>query len=532
MSLRARLSWLFPLLTLSVGCVSEPPESSGGDRNVRDNPHVGGLPEGPLANNNLVTDGGVADGGSDAVTVSAQMRYFTASGVEARPGQLTSAPQILVPQADGTFVTYNGTSDGAGGYVFSNVPQGTYYLKNGSGYIVTDSRTVDVGYDLLGRADAVRIPGLYQAQLQFNVSNLSPWDSRGTFQMASGEVDMSGSIYSMTAPPALGATTFAGTELMDSFVGEVPRFEAARGDRAWVNQVSTLDAGTLADGGTLTYTAVTRGIQLPAFSYDGTTPIPVTGAMQVSPRTEFPFEWRVSSFLAQGTVTHPQAQPSGTTLYVMPAAHGLSQGWIGYSGELLTLNLPTGHTEDLVRRVSFGNPYPSTWGVVGEVYHSYRVPVQVPGYASSYTYGSITQMERLESMIASPISVRLSPPRDLMLDGVSAYTPRMVGSVSPVLSWRPPEIGSATAGYAIRLYRYAPSSTTSTTLRRTRVASFYVGPSTTQLRLPPGILEPARNYTLEVSAISVQGDVTRTPYRLNQVPQYRANATTSVFTTP
>ncbi len=532
MSLRRHLLWLFPVCSLSVGCASEPPESPvGSDRSVRDNPHVSLPGDGVLAGG-FAGDGGVPDAGPDTVTVSAPMRYFTASGMETRPGNLTTAPQILVPQADGTFVTYNGVSDGSGGYVFSNIPKGTYYLKNGSGYIVTDVRAVDVGYDMLGRADAQKLPGVYSALLQFNLSNLAPWDPSASFQVVSGELDMAGVSY-LDAPPAAGATTLVGSDWMDSIIGEMPKFEAARGDRAWVTQTSTLDAGTLpGDAGTLTYTAVTRSTYLPPFSFDGSQSIVAQGAMTDPPDTVFPLEWRVSSFTGEATTVHPQATPSSSYFYVMPAAHGLANGWIGYSGELLTMRLPTGYTQDLVRRLSFGNPFPSSWGLVGEVSQSFRTLIQVPGYSNYYITTSIYQMDRLDKLIANPITLRLSSPRELTLDGVSAYTSRMVGSASPVIGWKPPATGVPTAGYYVRLYKYTPSSSGSTFLTRRAMAGFYVGPSVTELRLPPSVLEPAQNYTLEVAAIATQADLTRAPYRINSPSYLRATATTSLFTTP
>jgi hypothetical protein len=300
-----------------------------------------------------------------------------------------------------------------------------------------------------------------------------------------------------------------------------------------VNQISTLDAGTLpSDGGTLTYTAVTRSSYLAPFSFDGSQSILVQGAMTDPPDTVFPLEWRVSSFLGQTTTVHPQATSSSAYFYVMPAAHGLANGWIGYSGELLTLRLPTGQTDDLVRRLSFGNPFPSTWGVAGEASHSFRTAVQVAGYPTYYNTASIYQIDRLDKLIANPVALRLSPPRELTLDGVSAYSPRMVGSASPVIGWKPPAIGTATAGYNIRLYKYAPNTSGSTTLTRKTMASFYVGPSVTALRLPSSVLEPAQNYTLEVSALDTVADLTQAPYRFNSLPYSRASATTSVFTTP
>ncbi|MFL5351437.1 hypothetical protein [Archangium sp.] len=532
MSLRRRLLWLFPLCSLSAGCVAEPPSSPVGDeRSVRDNPSVGHFPgDGPLAGGALAGDGGVADAGTDVVTVSASIRYLTASGLTTLPGQLASVPQLLVPQGDGTFVTVNGTLDASGSYVFSNIPKGTYYLKNGTGYVVTDARAVDVGYDQLGRSDAVRLTGVTSTSLNFNLANLSAWDPGAGFQMSSGEVDLMGAA-SLDVFPATGATALIGSGRLDNYTGEMPRFEAAKGDRAWVTQFSTQDAGTLPDGGTLKYTAVTRGLNLPAFSFDGGSPISVQGTMVDPPRTTIPFEWRMSSYAAQSASVHPQAAGYYSDLYVLPAAHGLANGWIGYSGELLTLDVPP-NTGDLVRRVSFGNPYPSTWGVVGEVSHGFRVDVVVPGFNPTSAYGYLTEMDQLDRMIASPISLHLSPPRELTVDGVSAYISRMVGSVSPVIAWKPPAIGVPTAGYSVRLNKYSRTTPTSLNLKRTRMATFYVGPSATEVRLPPGVLEPATSYVVEVVAMSGAGDVSRAPYFVDVLPQYRASALTSVFFTP
>lgn len=534
MSLRRRLLWLVPLCSLSAGCVAEPPSSPVGDaRSVRDNPAVGHFPgDGTLAGGALAGDGGVSDAGTDVVTVSAPIRYLTASGLTTLPGQLASVPQILVPQGDGTFVTVNGSLDPSGSYVFSNIPKGTYYLKNGIGYVVTDARAVDVGYDQLGRSDAVRVTGLSSTVVNFNLSNLSPWNSADPyagFQMTSGEVDLGGAAYP-NVYPATGATALAGSGQLDNYTGEIPQFDAAKGDRAWVTQISSADAGTLPDGGTLTYTAVTRGLNLPAFSFNGSSAMTVQGTMVDPPRTTIPFEWRLSTYAAQGTAVHPQATVDYSDLYVLPAANGLANGWFGYSGELLTLDVPP-NTGDLVRRVSFGNPYPSTWGVVGEVNHAFRVGVQVPGFSLTSAYGYLTEMDQLDRMIASPIALHLSPPRELTIDGVSAYTSRMVGSASPVIAWKPPAIGVPTAGYSVRLNKYSRYGSTNT-LRRTRAATFYVGPAVTELRLPPGILEPAQNYVVEVVAMGGPGDVSRAPYRLDVLPQYRASALTSVFFTP
>jgi hypothetical protein len=245
--------------------------------------------------------------------------------------------------------------------------------------------------------------------------------------------------------------------------------------------------------------------------------------------TELPIEWRLPEYTIRASEVHPAATLSLPTFSIVPAAHGLTNGWIGYSGELLNLNLPQGASFNFTRRLTYGNPFPSTWGVVGTTRYSYRVVASVAGSATQYTLsGSIGTSDVLTNLVAGPLLPRVTPPRSLSIDGIAASVQREVGAVSPVISWLPPAVGSPTA-YRLTLYRFAPGKTSATAHAR-----FYLPGSATQVRLPAGTLAPSSIHYLRLAAVDAPNyDVEREPFgSAERLPYADADTISSLFTTP
>ncbi|MFP2907319.1 hypothetical protein ACLESD_20190 [Pyxidicoccus sp. 3LFB2] len=483
-------------------------------------------------------DGGTSDGGtSGTVLVTGSTRFHTAAGVAVRPLDMSASPPVVLVPNGSTFTRITGTAVD-GGYQFSGVPSGAYYLKSGSSYVVTDERQVDLSSNRLGRADS-EFSDWTTTPVQLNLVGLSPWAPwQGTnlpgssLQVASRQVDLYGGVDILDIDPT-GQTSVVstGSELWAG-TGPIPVFEADKGDRLYVNQLSPMDAGTLPDGGALAYSTVVRSVEMGAFDFtaDGTTPLPLTGVMQPVPTAEFPIEWRLPQFTARSTEVHPSATPSIPTFYVMPATHGLQHGWVGYSGELLTLQLPRGASYDFTRRLTYGNPFPSTWGLVGGATYSFRTLQPIPngGGSQFYLSGTLATYDRLDNLVAGPVQPRVSPPRGLTIDGVPASTSREVGSASPVLAWQPPTLGTPTA-YRVTFYRFSPEEFFTAIHAR-----LYLPGSATQVRLPPGTLAPGGIYYVRVAALDVPGyDVEREPFgSVEKLPFAHADAISSFFTTP
>jgi hypothetical protein len=487
----------------------------------------------PLAEG-CAPDGGTPTG--DTVRVTRKTRFHTAVGVSERTDDLSvNPPEVLVPNGV-TFTRITGTAVD-GGYQFAGVPSGAYYLRSGSTYVVTDERNVDLSTNRLGRPDTV-FSGGFTTPVQVNLVGLAPWAPwqdvtlpGSSLQVTSRQVDLYGGVDIFDIDPT-GQTSIVSTgSEMWAGSGPIPVFEADKGDRMYVNQLSPLDAGTLPDGGALAYTTVVRSVEMGAFDFtpDGITPMPVSGVMQPVPMTEFPLEWRLSQYTARASEVHPAATPSLPAFYVMPAAHGLQHGWVGYSGEVLTLQLPRGASYDFTRRLTYGNPFPSSWSLVGSTQYAFRVSQPNPNGGSPLQLSALMlTYDRLENLVAGPMQPRVSPPRGLTIDGVAASVSRQVGSASPVIAWQPPTLGSPSA-YRVTFYRYGPSSPFAVASLR-----FYLPGSATQVRLPPGALAPGGLYYLRVAALDAPAyDVERRPFTsAEQLPFAQAEALSSLFTTP
>ncbi|TQF09139.1 hypothetical protein FJV41_46205 [Myxococcus llanfairpwllgwyngyllgogerychwyrndrobwllllantysiliogogogochensis] len=482
------------------------------------------------------TDGGPS---ADTVLVTSTTRFFTSVGISEQVEDLSAnPPEILVPQG-ATFSLILGSAV-PGGWEFRGVPQGPYYLHTGTTHVITSARHVDVGRNRLGREDAI-YSEFNWAPLQINLLNLAPWTPSGSgnlqpgssLQLTSGQVDLFGWMDLFERVP--GGQTSILTNQASLSLGSgynIPIFEAARGDRMYVNQLSQFSAQALSDGTPVGYAAVERSLEVGAFDFapDGVNPLPVSGMLQPVRMREFPVEWRLPAFTRFASEVHPLAAPWTPTLQVLPAAHGLSEGWIGYSGELLTLRLPRASSFDYTTRLKFGNPFPQNWGVVGASGYSFRHSVLLPdGSGKSLAIsGTISTVDTLDNLIAGPLQPRVSPPRSLTIDGVPASVPREVGSVSPVIAWAPPTLGTPNA-YRVAFYRYDPDLNFAF-----QTASLYVPGSATQVRLPPDVLQPDSIYYLRVGAIDAPGfDMERHPFTTHeQVPYSSADAVSSLITTP
>ncbi|RKH36075.1 hypothetical protein D7X12_33280, partial [Corallococcus sicarius] len=284
---------------------------------------------GPQLAAGLTTDGGTT------VLVTSSSYFHTAGGITSVPNTLSASQlEILVPNGS-SFTHLNASAAPDGGWLFTGVPPGLYYLRSGASYTVTDAREVELDWHEMGRADTVFSPET-TSPLDIHVTNLAPWmpyqastEPGSSLQLASGQVNLATLLTLYEDVPAGQTSLVTNQAELWNTTGGTPIFEAAKGDRLYVNQLSQLDAGTLPDGGALAYSTVVRSVEMPAFDYtpDGMTPLPVTGALQPVPQTAFTLDWRLSAYPGHASAVHPTATPYAPTFYVYPSAYGLSHGW-------------------------------------------------------------------------------------------------------------------------------------------------------------------------------------------------------------
>jgi hypothetical protein len=485
-----------------------------------------------------IPDAGVPDDPT-AVTVKRVLRYHTATGVETVP-DISAPPELYI--LDGTALRrIDGTTTDDGSLRFTGVPAGTpYYLKSGSNYfvdyVVTDARAVDLSRDMLGRPDAGLASESSEAAAFLSVSGLEPADLEQPappyLEVVSGEVGFSGYLR-IDTDFSPGQSTYVGEGRVYNIGGPgFPQFSAERGDRAWVNQFTTHEAGRLSDGGTLRYSLVVRSLQLPPFSHDGGAPLQVRGEFQPVPMTDVSLDWHQPAFAAYAQAAHPGATPGTSEFNVSPRAHGLEHGWVGDSGGLLYFRLPRGTAEELVLPLRYGNPFPSTWGEVGSATYYFRYPTRLSSGTAVTVSASMGITDRMSALAAGGVVPRISPPRGLAIDGQDAYVARRLEG-SPVVSWTPPELGTPSL-YTLSLDRYGLPSPEFPQPNVFPVARFHLPGSARSVRLPPDILQPGQDYVLRLSAYASPGvDLSSAPLVIgNRVPLYRAGTVSAILTTP
>lgn len=476
---------------------------------------------------------------ADTVSVKRTTRFFTAvgKGEQAEGGWPINPPVLFIPSEDGSTFTRNPGSAHRGEWSFQGVPSRPYFLRTGTTYVLTGEREVDIGGNRLGRMDAIYSSEDTSTYLDIHVDNLAPWQPfvsnqqpGSSLQFVSNQVDISGPIYFFDEPLAGQTSLHTDMAWGASYSGLMPMFEAVMGDKVYINQFSELSAGTLPNGTPLGYSAVVRSVETEAFdSYPGGY-LPLTGVLEPLPMHEVSVDWRLPEYARHADEVHLGARGEVPVISLSPAAHGLANGWVGYSGELLNLYMPRGASFDFSAPLRFGNPFPSDWGVVAAVAYPFRSLRPVPDGSgnAAYVRGVLSSYVSVEELAQGPVTPQVTPPLSLTLDGVSAFTVREVLSTNPVLAWSPPSVGAPSA-YRVVVYEYEPALN-QTVFR----SSLYVPGSVTQVRLPPEMLEPASIYYLRVSAISSPNfDVERYPFSSwDYTPRHSAEVASTLFLTP
>jgi hypothetical protein len=420
-----------------------------------------------------------------------------------------------------------GSAQGNGAFVIPNVESTPFLLQLGSSYLWSTSRSLDLSYPLMGRPDVELEPEGTSVTLQ--LSGLVPWRDADDLQWYAPSAGLA--YLSTTCTPDFPVPADAGTVISGtvpsygdwlSTCGNKPARLSPGQDPLYVTQLASYtdtDAGV--DYLEVRRALVTNGLQ----RTDGG--LLLSGTLAALPTAPQNLLFRAAEFEAQVLASGMDAGVvyNSVNVGVSPAfeQHGLVTSWpdLGLASDYTPLG------GDMSVKFQYANPYPSVWTpfvsaqTVGRV--RYTLPLADGGTSSGRTISVLAaSREQLVGGTHPPLSVRVGTPRDVRLNGQSAFGNLSGVGLTPVVSWLPPTVGTVTR-YNVRINRLYLSGGF---VQRVPQSSFTT--TATQLRLPPGELQAGQTYFLQVYALYEPGYDSTRPY-LGTPASHYATAVTGKF---
>jgi hypothetical protein len=439
-------------------------------------------------------------------------------------------------------VTYPGAFDLAGNFTVANVPAGTYWLSftDGAGqawFFQTSASSVDLGYDLVGRASPAlaAATGATPVTIDFTNGGLDPWDVAGDqLQLSSSGADLWDPLLSAGALAA-GATSGSAVEDWFASAAGRPLDLLAPADVLAMHQLHGASATSTPDGTVYTYVAATRAsTQAGVTLTDGGSLVSITFPALVAPATSgsLAVDWTLPAFEALQTSMVP-AGAAGTSTYALtvgasartlawPAPRSRAAGAptllqlrpaSGAAAVTFAVPLPYGHALD-----------PATWIEWREAALTAHADFTTPGATAPVRLDvTLGQREPMSPAPTVPIVPLLGPIQLPQVNGAAATAPLTGVGPTPTLAWTAPATGTPTS-YSVELYRLDASGPASTAIRVVTLVT-----TGTSLRLPPGVLASGSTYLAMVTARAVAGEAPATaPLRTANVFAW-ASAVTSTF---
>lgn len=463
---------------------------------------AGGGPDAAASPDGGEPGGGEPDAGGEPVatrTVTGVMmhRHVTPDGEVAVPVDLTGAAiAALVPPS---FEVHPGAGDASGTFSIPAVPTGVYYLQVDGLYVVTSRDEVDLSYAVLGRTDAV--PATIQpTDLVLDLDNLAPWqfgDELQMFSAGSGTVAFSMQNRASSGLPEEGNTALAGFTYDVSAAAHPFLVDGDAGDQLYVTQLA------LADDGVNLYRRLARVFAPDPFTMTDGQASSLSGSFaDVAETDTFAAEWDRPAFdaaLRAGAPIEETASYPTLTLHTLPAAaeHGF------YHSSADIVQLAPGWTDDtsaVQASWDFGDPFPAAWTRLvsaGLLTYRYR---GVAGAEPRPLYSSIgVNLPRSAVSAETAIAPVVGPVRSPRVAGHDAFESIDGIGTSPVVSWEPPGLGTATS-YLLAVIMLVDEEGFTRTYR---VASLWT--TDTSVTIPPGILAPGGTYVFSIYALHAPG---------------------------
>ena len=452
---------------------------------------MGAAPD--MAGGDVDMAGGDVDMAPSTIALSGATTYVSDGSDVTAPRDFSGdGVAAFVVAEDGSFNVYPATAASPGTVTIRNVPAGRYYLKVGASYVLEEARTVKLDRTVLGRAD--RATNRDAAAIStFDVDTIAMWQDGDALELFSaGGGTWMGDVDNNVGGPLAGATSLPALQVT------LPSLVIAS-DTVYLTQ---LVHATLADG---------SGVAAAAKSWHGsygqsaTTSTPVSVAFaDVAQSQSLSLSWKRSQFRAALAAANTLGSCSDS-LIVSAQPELAVHGSFSDTPDVVMIT-PTDGTSDItLANVAYGNPYPTSWGLVAAATTSCSVSVAGPGgtlplslHASAYAQDSLV------NVVADGAALPVPALGSITIGGKDARAYQSGVGPTPTFAWTmaamPP--GQYAPSVSLELFSIDESSGTAVA---TSIARLSTGTTdATSLRVPPQLLQAGNRYaaklTLDFSA--------------------------------
>lgn len=454
-----------------------------------------------------------------SVTISAIEHRVTMTGAMDVPG---SGLTIQVTGSDGAggTITREGTLGPDGRVTITGVPSGELlysaraYAPGGSVRALdgtfTTERSLDIGADTKGGYGTGFTSN--GTRLAFTLTGLTAWTNAHTLRMlvpthASTSTSLGASSPTgITGFPTTGATSLSGLS-----------FPWGRQFPDPTDQIVLVQRETVLQAG-LTVSRIIKSFALPVPTTlaDGV-PTTFTGALTDAPVVAVPVRVDGAAWSAQVPKIAPGAVNSTLQLRYFGGPAPLDR-----NTELASVSM-SGTAGSVDTTVNIGDPF--TGGRIVTVVKVAAKSVTAPGATTSQSlpYATIGAIYDLAALPTTALVPLLSPAEAPQIAGRDARQPQTSVGLTPMVSWSPPMLGTATR-YEVYIYELLNNAGATDT-----AVALHVNTAGTSFRVPPDVLLSGKSYFMSIHAHSF-GSVSAPERTYRSLPVGQSTSISAVFT--
>lgn len=458
------------------------------------------------------------------------------------PGQ--RAVNLLAPDDGQTgYTVFPITLEADNTFTVEGVPSGSYFLQMDARYlfdpVAVYSNLTELTVDSpdlstvsAARPDLARVTRTTPVTL--DIADMQPWQAGNVFIISSSQGDAYVRPLSarLDLPPSPGDTSYHGAfDWALASTGNTPGLpDSARGDVVFFNQRSQFNIGSTESFAQVRYAS--RYARVTDFTAIDGAPSTLTASLVETPMTgQMRADLRGNEFAALAPQVNPSARPApggnlNFSIQAVPHTVQYPDRPASAASSIFYYQSLTSSSTDLdYGAFHYPQFHDSFWAEFGQLGYCFDVTLLMPGTEEPIELqcaGRMFSALPMSPPLTDPIAPVLGPPTAPLINGEDGFAPHAGVGLEPVISWSPPDLGTATSYLvSVRPVSFPEEG------ERLLTARVY---SSTSFKVPPGFLRSGRVYYANISAYRDDNDVLDRPVFRLGTPSHQTDCVIGAFT--